>query len=133
MECARWAQIMRPYPYPNVGFGATFHKSQQAYQASGQVPMPNQAPLRLLILEERSHDAGELVRELHRQGVDCVAQSFDAGETLVVSLDPRPDLILAEYGPNRDGALRSLRAVRALYTNVPLIVVANSCEEDAIA
>ena len=90
-------------------------------------------PLRLLMLEDKAADAELIVHELRRTGLELLWKRVETEEEFRASLDPRPDLILADYTlPSYDG-LRALRLVRGCQLDIPFIVVSATIGEELAA
>lgn len=91
-------------------------------------------PLRILILEDRAMDADLVMRHLRRAGFEIDTVLATDEDSYLAALEPRPDIILADYSLPRFDALRALRHLRLLDLDVPLIVVTGTItEETAVA
>jgi pentatricopeptide repeat protein len=66
-------------------------------------------PLRVLILEDRPADAELVLHELHRAGFEPDWRRVDAEADYLASLDPPPDIILADYSLPQWDTPRALR------------------------
>ncbi len=88
-------------------------------------------PLSVLILEDRQTDFDMIVYELKRAGFDPeLAHAVDAAEYLS-RLNPRLDVILADYSLPQFDALAALQILQERNLHTPFIVVTGSISEEA--
>jgi two-component system cell cycle sensor histidine kinase/response regulator CckA len=102
----------------------------------GRVAQPEGASpqrLHVLIVEDRSADAGLMVEELRRQGFAFAWQLVDTETAYVAALDTPPDIILCDYSMPGLGAPRALELLQARRLDLPFIVVTGSISEEAAA
>jgi len=90
-------------------------------------------PLRLLILDTRPADAQRMVHELRRAGFDPDWQRVESEPDFLARLDPRPDVILANYNLSRFDALRALHRLRERGLEIPFIVVTDPVGDEVAA
>src|ERR1043165_6008750 len=87
-------------------------------------------PLRILILEDREADAQLVLHELKQAGFDFVWKRVEDEPGFLSSLDPAPDVIIADYYlPQFDG-LSALRLLHRRGQDIPYIIVSGSIGED---
>ncbi|MBN2353784.1 MAG: response regulator [Spirochaetales bacterium] len=88
-------------------------------------------PLSVLILEDRQTDLDMIVYELKRAGFDpLLAHAVDAAE-YASRLNPRLDVILADYSLPQFDALAALKILQERNLHTPFIVVTGSISEEA--
>ncbi len=87
-------------------------------------------PLNVVILEDRPADVELALYELRRAGFDLTARHVDNEADFVASLDPPPDIILADYSLPQWDAPRALRAVQERGLDVPFIMMSGTVGED---
>ena len=86
--------------------------------------------LRVLILEDRLHDAEMLIRELRRAGYDPDWRREDNEAGFLSALKQSPELILSDYSlPQYDG-LQAMKAVRESDQDIPFILVSGTVGEE---
>ncbi len=93
--------------------------------------MSDASPLRVLILADSAGDAEMVSRELCRAGVSHVSEHVGTPADFLASLDPPPDLILADYRLSSFDALAALRTLRARHIHVPVVVISGAIGEEA--
>src|SRR5262245_1092964 len=87
-------------------------------------------PLRVLILEDREADARLVLHELRQAGFECDGTIAEDEPGFAGSLDPPPELIIADYSLPQYDALAALRQLRARGLDVPFLIVSGSIGED---
>jgi two-component system, cell cycle sensor histidine kinase and response regulator CckA len=94
-------------------------------------PLPDAAPLRILLLEDVSMDAELLEYELQRARIVFTARRVDSRDTFLEALAAfKPDLILADYTlPGFDG-MTALGLAKEAAPVTPFIVVTGSINEE---
>jgi signal transduction histidine kinase len=90
-------------------------------------------PLHVLILEDQPDDAELVLRELRRAEFDPNWLRVDTEAEYLARLDPRLDVILADYTLPQFNALRALGLLRDRGLDVPFIVVTGTIGEEAAA
>jgi len=88
-------------------------------------------PIRVLIVEERPADAQLLVRRLRRSGFSLKWRRVETQADFLASLDPLPDVILANHSLPQFDALRALRLLNQEGLDTPVIVVTSAIGEEA--
>jgi diguanylate cyclase (GGDEF)-like protein/PAS domain S-box-containing protein len=92
--------------------------------------MDSTASLRILHLEDNSHDAELVQRALRRAGVAFVARRVERRAEFESAMDEEWDLILADYSlPDFDGAA-ALTIARARKPSIPFIFVSGAMGEE---
>ena len=90
--------------------------------------------IRVVLIEDSAEDAELMVSHLRRAGFEPEVRLVLTEEELVASLDPPPDLVIADYTLPRLDAPRALAVVQARGADVPFVVVTGSVgEERAVA
>ncbi len=87
---------------------------------------------RVLILEDRAPDAELMLRELRQSGFEPEWHLVDNEVDFAASLNPPPDLILADYSLPQWNALHALHLLQSRDLDIPFIVVTGTLEEAAI-
>ena len=87
-------------------------------------------PLHVLILEDQPDDAELVLRELRRAEFDPNWLRVETEPDYLARLDPRLDVILADYTLPQFNALRALRLLRDQGLDVPFIVVTGTIGEE---
>lgn len=87
-------------------------------------------PLRVLVLEDRPADAELMVHELHRAGFEPDWRRVDNEADYLASLEPAPDVILADYSLPQWDASRALYVLHESGLDIPFIMVSGSIGED---
>jgi CheY-like chemotaxis protein len=90
-------------------------------------------PLHVLILEDQPDDAELVLRELRRAEFDPNWLRVETEPDYLARLDPRLDVILADYTLPQFNALQALRLLRDRGLDVPFIVVTGTIGEEAAA
>src|SRR5262245_469811 len=89
-----------------------------------------QAPLRVLIVEDREQDALLMVHELRRGGYEPIWRRVDDATALAESLDrERWDIVLADYSVPELDPIEALTVVRQRQ-DVPFLIVSGSVGEE---
>ncbi len=89
-------------------------------------------PVRVLIVATAGRDTSVLVRELIRGGLEPTWERVDTRAAMQAALDKSSwDVVLAAAASGHFGAAEALRVLGAAAPDVPLIVVAESDEDDA--
>ena len=88
-------------------------------------------PLRVLILEDNPDDAELVARRLKQAGLNCSWQRVETEADYAAQLDPRLDLILADYTLPQYDALRALQHLQARQLDIPFIVTTGMQGEEA--
>ena len=91
------------------------------------------APLRTLILEDRPTDAELMLHELRRSGFELDWLRVETEEEFLASLEPCPDVILADYSLPQFNGLRALRYLRERDLDIPFIMVTGALRDDSAA
>src|SRR5260370_979213 len=90
-----------------------------------------QQPLKVLIVEDRQHDAALLVRELRRGGYELSYERVDTETTMVDALNRESwDIVCADYSMPQFNSNAALAVIAELGIDVPLIVVSGSVGEE---
>lgn len=88
-------------------------------------------PVNVLLIEDSDKDAALIVRELHKAGIDVVAERVDSRQTLERALSARRwDIVLADHEMPSFDAFRALEIVRGSDPEVSYIVVSGTIGED---
>ncbi len=87
-------------------------------------------PLRVLIIEDRQTDLELVVHEMTRAGLQFIYVHVDNEADFTSSLDPRLDVILADFSLPQFDALRALEIMRERGVHVPFIVITGSINEE---
>jgi response regulator RpfG family c-di-GMP phosphodiesterase len=88
--------------------------------------------LGVLILEDRRVDAELMLQELRQSDFEPEWHLVDNETDFAASLNPPPDLILADYSLPQWNALRALHLLQGRDLDIPFIVVTGTLEEAAI-
>ena len=89
-------------------------------------------PLRVLIVAAAGRDTSVLVRELIRSGLEPTWERVDTRAAMQAALDKSSwDIVLAAAADAQVGAAEALQVLGATAPDVPLIVVAESDDDDA--
>jgi len=88
-------------------------------------------PLRVLLLEDCQDDARVIIHELRRAGFEPTGERVQTESDFHAHLDPALDLILADYQLPQFDALRALRLLQELGTDVPVIVITGALGDEA--
>jgi hypothetical protein len=86
--------------------------------------------LHALIVEDSREDAELILGQLGRDGFDVTWKRVDTEAEYRAALDPRLDIILADFSLPTFGAPTALDVLKARDLDVPLIVVSGSIGED---
>ena len=89
------------------------------------------APLKVLVLEDQPFDAELIVRNLEQAGYAPDWTRVDNQAEFLAALDPRLDVILADFNLPSFTVYRALELLKERDLRVPLIVVSGSIEDDA--
>ena len=89
-------------------------------------------PLRLLVLEDQQTDAELMVAELRRAGFEPEWRRIDTEADFLASLEPAPDLVLADYHLPSFNAMRALRQVQNQGLDIPFIVVSATLSDEEV-
>jgi two-component system cell cycle sensor histidine kinase/response regulator CckA len=89
--------------------------------------------IRILLLEDRASDAELILREVRRSGFDPDFHRVDCEADFVARLDPRIDIILADYRLPQFDALEALRCVQKLRLDIPFIIITGSLGDERAA
>jgi PAS domain S-box-containing protein len=89
-----------------------------------------EAPLQVLILEDRASDAEFLLHELNRAGIAVNWQRVETEEDFLGCLEPAPDIILADYSMPQFDAPRALEILHEKDLDIPFIIVSGTISED---
>ncbi|MBI3067949.1 MAG: PAS domain S-box protein [Betaproteobacteria bacterium] len=90
-------------------------------------------PLDVLILEDSAADAELLVRELKATGfAPLKVRHCDSERGFLATLDPPPDLVLADYQLPQFTGLDALRLLRDRAPDVPFILVSGSIDGEIV-
>jgi len=87
-------------------------------------------PLRVLVLEDRAADAELILHELRQAGFDPDWRRVETEPDYLAHLDPKLDIILADYTLPQFGALRALHLLQECGLDIPFIVVTGSISEE---
>ncbi len=87
-------------------------------------------PLRVLILEDQPDDAELMLDELRRAGFDPEWRRVETESDYMAQLDPKLDMILADYVLPRFNARRALERLQECAFEIPFIVVSGAISED---
>lgn len=90
-------------------------------------------PLRVLILEDKSHDVESMLRELRRAGFEPVAQRVETESDYLAHLSPEFDVILAAYRLPQFDARRALAILQERGLDIPFVMVAERVGAEAVA
>ena len=89
------------------------------------------APLRVLVLEDNPDDAELMIRRLHQAGFEYEWQRVETEADYQAQLNPRLNLILADYSLPQYDALRALQHLQTRHLDIPFIVVTGMLGEEA--
>ncbi len=98
---------------------------------TGIRPVNTGRPLRVLILEDHASDAELIVHQLENFGFTLEWTRVENRHDFAAALDPRLDVILADFNLPTFGALGALALVKERGIRVPVIVVSGTIAEDA--
>lgn len=87
--------------------------------------------LRVLILEDHEPDAELMLAALREAGFDPDGPRVETEADYLARLDPRLELILADYSLPQFDAPRALTHLQARHFDIPFIVVTGSISEEA--
>ena len=87
-------------------------------------------PLQVLILEDCSLDAELMLDHLRQAGFDPQGQVVDSEPAYLAQLDPRLDVVLADFSMPQFDARRALRLLKERSLDVPFIIVSGHIGED---
>ncbi|HKY21459.1 MAG TPA: response regulator [Vicinamibacterales bacterium] len=88
------------------------------------------SPLKVLVLEDQPFDAELIVHYLKQGGYDPAWHRVETEAEFLAALDPRLDVILADFNLPTFSVYRALELLKARNIRVPLIVVSGSIQED---
>jgi len=88
-------------------------------------------PIRVLILEDQAADAELMLHELRQSGFAPDWRRVEAESDYLAHLDPKLDIILADYSLPQFDALRALNLLQKHGLDIPFIVVAGAVSEKA--
>ena len=88
------------------------------------------APLKLLLVEDQTFDAELIIRHLEQAGYEPIWQRVENQAQFLAALDPRLDVILADFNLPAFSVYRALELLKERDVRVPLIVVSGSIQED---
>jgi len=103
-----------------------------SHQVKSQEGEAVSAPLNILILEDQPTDAELMLHELRRSGFESDWRRVETKEEFLTSLDPCPDVILADYSLPQFNGLRALRYLRERNLDIPFIMVTGALGDDAV-
>jgi PAS domain S-box-containing protein len=86
--------------------------------------------LHILIVEDQAYDAELIAHQLKRSDIEFDWSRVDNEMDYISSLDPSPDLIIADYNLPRFDALRALTILKQRGLDIPLVVVTGSISEE---
>jgi two-component system, cell cycle sensor histidine kinase and response regulator CckA len=89
--------------------------------------------IRVLMLEDSASDAELTLRQLRRSGFDPDWQRVETREQFVAHLDPKIDIILAEYNVPHFGGLTALRCLRQSGLDIPFILLSGLLADEMAA
>lgn len=99
----------------------------------GAAPRASEAPLRVLLLEDRADDAELVKRELGRAGLNPVTHVVDSRDGFTRALrEFMPDVVLSDHSLSQFNPVAALEVLRDARPTVPLIVVAGALDEKLI-
>jgi two-component system cell cycle sensor histidine kinase/response regulator CckA len=87
-------------------------------------------PIRVLILEDNESDAELVVRQLKKAGYDPSWHRVQNESEFIAALNPRLDVILADFSLPSFDAPRALELLKASGIGIPMIVVSGSIGEE---
>ena len=91
-------------------------------------------PLHVLLVEDRAEDAELAARELARAELDCEIRRVETAAAFQRALaEFAPNIVLADYTVPGFGGMDALVMLRENASNVPLIVVTGSLDEETAA
>jgi len=89
--------------------------------------------IRVLLVEDQVADADLMLRELRRAGFEPESRCVDCEADFVAELDPRIDIILADYTlPLFDG-MAALRCLQQRQLDIPFVIVTGSLGDELAA
>ncbi len=96
--------------------------------------IPNQRPLRVLVVDDSPEDALRMVQELSDCQFQVTWERVETEADYIQQLrDLPPDLVLTDFAPRRFGPVRALDLLQQRGLSVPLIVCGASDEDMATA
>jgi diguanylate cyclase (GGDEF)-like protein/PAS domain S-box-containing protein len=90
-------------------------------------------PLRLLIVEDRPHDAELLAQSLADAGYQPAWDRVETEPAYLAALETGPDVILADYALPQFTGLRALALLQARKLDIPFILVSGTIGEELAA
>ncbi|OGQ62513.1 MAG: hypothetical protein A3I81_08505 [Deltaproteobacteria bacterium RIFCSPLOWO2_02_FULL_55_12] len=87
--------------------------------------------VRVLLIEDTTANAGLLVDELRKSGLDPLWHRIDNEEEFLAQLKPTPDIILSEYRTQNFSALRALELLKQKGLDIPLVIVTSNISKAA--
>jgi signal transduction histidine kinase len=91
-------------------------------------------PLRVLLVEDSPHDAGLILREIHRGGYEPICRRVDDPREMSAALAEQAwDVVIAEANLPRMNAVEALTLLKETGLDLPIIIVAGSTGEEAAA
>ena len=88
-------------------------------------------PLHVLIVEDRETDAELMLHALRHDGFDPSWQRVENEQDFLATLDPLPDLILADWSLPQFSGMRALQIMHERGLDVPFLIVSGSIGEEA--
>jgi signal transduction histidine kinase/ActR/RegA family two-component response regulator len=87
-------------------------------------------PLRVLMLEDCESDAALILHELRQAGFDLTWQRVEDEPGFLTHLEPRPDLICADYSMPQFDVPRALALLAERGLDIPFVIVSGSVGEE---
>ena len=87
-------------------------------------------PLDVLILEDSEDDAELVLRQLRRDGFDPQWRRVQTEQDFLENLEPRPEIILADFSMPQFSAPRALELLQERELDIPFIIVSGTVGEE---
>jgi CheY-like chemotaxis protein len=87
-------------------------------------------PLKILFVEDNSHDVQLMLGELQRAGFDPKWRRVETETDFLAGLNDAPDIILSDYSMPQFTGLRAAEVLQASGLNIPFILISGTVGED---
>ena len=87
-------------------------------------------PLQVLILEDSDDDVALVLRQLRRDGFDPQWRRVQTEPAFLENLEPRPEIILADFSMPQFSAPRALELLQERGLDIPFIIISGTVGEE---